>query len=40
VADGLTIQNDFTKSEVIVMIHSLTFDTEGLTGTITGMGLD
>ncbi|NCC17194.1 MAG: hypothetical protein EOM28_12890 [Clostridia bacterium] len=39
-ADGLTIQNDFTKSEVIVMTHVLTFDIEGLTGTITGRGLD
>lgn len=39
-ADSLTIQNDFTKSKVIVMTHSLTFDTEGLTGTITGRGLD
>ncbi|MCI5680181.1 MAG: hypothetical protein MR278_09465 [Bacteroidales bacterium] len=39
-ADGITIQNDFAHSEVIVMTHSLTFDTEGLTGSIVGRGLD
>lgn len=38
--DAITIQNDFVHSEVVVMIHTLTFDAEGLTGSITGKGLD
>lgn len=39
-ADGVTIQNDFEHSEVIIMSHSLVFTTEGLTGTIVGRGLN
>ncbi|MBQ9091015.1 MAG: hypothetical protein IJY52_01945 [Anaerotignum sp.] len=39
-ADGVTIQNDFEESEVIIMRHALTFTTEGLTGTIVGRGLN
>ena len=39
-ADGVTIQNDFEESEVIIMRHALTFTEEGLTGTIVGRGLN
>lgn len=38
-ADGITIQNDFEDSEVMILRHALTFTTEGLTGTIDGRGL-
>lgn len=39
-ADGITIQNDFEHSEVVILSHSLVFSTEGLTGTIVGRGLN
>lgn len=38
-ADGITIQNDFEDSEVVILKHALSFTTDGLTGTITGRGL-
>lgn len=39
-ADGITIQNDFEDSEVMILRHVITFTTEGLEGTIVGRGLN
>ena len=38
--DSVLIENDFQKSKVFILKHLITFDSNGLTGSISGVGVD